>query len=899
VKKLLVFLFVFFSLIGTATHNRAGEILYKRIAPFTANVGGTIVQVYTYSFTLIKYTDHGQNIADRCEDTLYFGDGTKGVARRVNGATSGCGCGAGIGCGQIIIPDPQFTVKLNTYTITHTYAGPGSYLVRSFDPNRNAGVINIPNSVDRPFYVESLLIINNFTGANSSPQFNFPPTDRACYQQCFYHNPGAFDADGDSLSFEISTSRGENGLTVPGYSYPATGAGGYYGIDSVTGILTWCTPQLQGEYNLAFVVKEWRKNTSGKYQLIGYVLRDMQVVVITCNNTPPFVVIPSDTCVEAGTVISKTLTITDAQNHIVNLTGGGGSFAASAPKAALSFTSSATTYTSVYTWQTNCDHIRQQPYINVIKAEDQGTPKLVYFTSFNVKVVPPSVKNVSATPIGSNIKIDWTLSTCNSSNNPIVAYHIYRKSDCSPLIQDPCKTGIQPSSGLTFIGQTPAQINTFIDTNGGNGLVVGQDYSYVVVAVYRDGSTSLASSQVCTRLKRDVPILLNVDILSTSVNTGSVFVRWARPLTTSGNLDTVALPGPYQFNLKHRSANTASFVTVYSTTQNHLPLLDTHYVHSNLNTVETNHQYLVEFIAGNVTVGNSQVATSVFLNALPGDRKVNLNWQSTTPWNNYKYTVLRKDPGSSAYSPVGTTTLTAFIDSNNVANRAAYCYKILSEGKYSDNSIFSPLLNNSQEICATAVDNTPPCTPTVVISADCPRGFVSVTWNNVSLSCSDDVVKYVLFRKDTEDSDYSVVDTLYGAGNTVFTFDGLEQISGCFAIQAVDSSANLSALSQDYCIDNCPLFELPNIITINGDNANDFFKAIRVRHIKEIDLYVYDRWGNLVFKTKDPYFKWDGTSILTNQIVSEGTFFYVCDVYEPRVNGIKKRNLNGYLQVVR
>jgi gliding motility-associated-like protein len=143
------------------------------------------------------------------------------------------------------------------------------------------------------------------------------------------------------------------------------------------------------------------------------------------------------------------------------------------------------------------------------------------------------------------------------------------------------------------------------------------------------------------------------------------------------------------------------------------------------------------------------------------------------------------------------------------------------------------------------------------------------------------------------------LDTITNPGTISYSFDQLNLISSCFAIQAIDSSGNASPLSPDYCVDNCPEFELPNIITLNDDGINDFFKAIRVRQIKEIDLYVYDRWGNLVYKTKDPYFQWNGNSIITKQRVSEGTLFYICDVFEPRVTGIKKRNLKGWVQVMK
>jgi len=908
---------------GFATHNRAGEIVYKRIAPFTQVIPGVgTVQVYTYSITLTKYTDDGPGIADRCVDTIYFGDGQRGIADRINGPSTFCDCD--LHCGEIVISDPGYTVKKNIYTIIHTYSGSGSYLIHSYDPNRNNNVINIPNSVNQSFYLETLLVINNFTGANTSPEFKYSPIDRACSGKCFYHNPGAYDVDGDSLSYEISTSRGDNGQTVPGYSFPDAGSSGIYGIHPITGLLTWCKPQATGEYNLAFIVKEWRKNTSGVYVLIGYVLRDMQVVVGSCpNNDPPFVTVPIDTCVEAGSSIVKNIVYGDPNfptasnpfSSVVTLQGNGGAFSGPSPLATLAnvnhvITSATTTTTNaVFTWSTSCNHIRLQPYQTVFKAEDNGQPaspaiKLVYFATYNIRVVPPAVQNVTATPLGSSINVSWSLSNCSPANNPIISYKIYRKSDCTPFIHDPCETGIDPSSGFTYIGQTTPTVSVFLDNNGGSGLTVGQDYSYLVIAVYKDGSQSYGSSQVCAKLKRDIPVLLNVDILSTSATTGSVFVRWSKPLTNVGNLDTTVLTGPYQYNLKHRYSSTGTYTTVFTDSSPYFLALDTQFVHTNINTIETNEEYAVEFVAGTTTVGTSQRATSIFLTATPGDRHIDLSWAASTPWNNYKYTVYRKDPTSVTFTAIATTSLTTFDDTTNIVNSNStrnyvYCYKILGEGQYSDPSIYKPLLNNSQEICATAIDLTLPCSPTLSINADCPTGLVELSWTNVMASCSDDVIKYNLFYKPTVDDTYQQISTLSGGSSTVYVIDGLELISGCYAVQSVDSSNNVSPLSPDFCIDNCPEFELPNIISLNGDGVNDFFKAIKVRQIKEIDLVIFDRWGTLVYKTKDPYFQWDGTSLQSKQQVSEGTFFYICDVFEPRLKGTVKRTLKGYMQVVK
>jgi gliding motility-associated-like protein len=86
---------------------------------------------------------------------------------------------------------------------------------------------------------------------------------------------------------------------------------------------------------------------------------------------------------------------------------------------------------------------------------------------------------------------------------------------------------------------------------------------------------------------------------------------------------------------------------------------------------------------------------------------------------------------------------------------------------------------------------------------------------------------------------------------------------------------------------------------IDEDFTNDEFKAVRVKQIKDIDLALVDRWGHLVYHTTDPYFKWDGISQSSKQACSEGTYFYVCTVSEPRLRGTVRRTIKGHVQLVR
>jgi hypothetical protein len=278
VSFIIVFSLIF--LTAKATHNRAGEILYQRIAPYTSVVGTVTLDVYKYSITVIRYVDFGSNVANRCVDTVYFGDGTKGIANLTNGTPSfTCSCANSAPCNVFITNDPNYVVKKNVFIIEHTYPGPGNYLITSVDPNRNQGVINIPNSVNQIMYLESLLIINPNTGINSSPVSANPPLGRGGLINCFSYNSVSTDADGDSLSYDLNPSRGVNGQTLPGFTFPTFGASGHFNIHNSTGFLSWCVPQSGGEYNFMIAVREWRKNSNGVYQLNGYVLREMQVVI--------------------------------------------------------------------------------------------------------------------------------------------------------------------------------------------------------------------------------------------------------------------------------------------------------------------------------------------------------------------------------------------------------------------------------------------------------------------------------------------------------------------------------------------------------------------------------------------------------------------------------------------
>jgi hypothetical protein len=89
----------------------------------------------------------------------------------------------------------------------------------------------------------------------------------------------------------------------------------------------------------------------------------MQVVVGTCfNNDPPFVRAPIDTCVEAGSLITKSIVFGDNNIpttvnpfvNVVTLQGNGGAFSGATPLATLTNTvfTGTTTIFGIPTWIT-------------------------------------------------------------------------------------------------------------------------------------------------------------------------------------------------------------------------------------------------------------------------------------------------------------------------------------------------------------------------------------------------------------------------------------------------------------------------------------------------------------------------------------------------------------------
>ena len=74
-------------------------------------------------------------------------------------------------------------------------------------------------------------------------------------------------------------------------------------------------------------------------------------------------------------------------------------------------------------------------------------------------------------------------------------------------------------------------------------------------------------------------------------------------------------------------------------------------------------------------------------------------------------------------------------------------------------------------------------------------------------------------------------------------------------------------------------FLVPNAFTPDGDGKNDCFGVRHWGSVSQLQFTIYNRWGELVFQTKDPSICWDGK--YKGIQVSTGTYVYMISALTP------------------
>ncbi len=933
-----------------STHIRAGEIIIERI------------DFLTYRITFFGYRD---------QEGVLFGQG------RLD-----------FGDGEIYGDDPDEQIPWTNITDLgngverwqfsreHTYQAANAYTVSYTEDFRNANIQNITGSVNTPFYIESQIIIDPLIGVNNSPVFTVPPIDQGVVGFRFEHNPGAFDPDGDSLAYEFVIPLQAKGIDVAGYrslvdpsfydNFPNGNQAGdgppTLTLDEINGTLVWDAPGGVGipeddnrEFNIAFIVREYRF-INGEWFPLGFVKRDMQIIIWNFDNDPPEIELPPDTCVVAGETITATVIGTDPDNDPVKLEALGGPFVVNPPIATANppapgqFTVPPSFLT--FEWQTVCGHVRARPYEVQFKATDDPTipnitdpPGSVNFETWRLTVVGPAPTGLVAdTQPGRSIQLNWDDYSCSNADS-IQVWRRVGEFDIDPT----CEPGIPQNAGYELVDVLDAAETSLLDNNDGLGLSPGSKYCYRLVATFPDptGGLSIASDEACDSLLIDVPLITNVDIRTTSETNGEILVRWTPPY----QIDVGAFPPDYGYSVLRAEGQgpTGDFVNL-STNQ-----ADTFFIDTGMNTEDLFHAYkIVLHDNTGVPIDTSVTASSIRLEPRPQVGAIQLNWEGNVPWSlnvqDFPYHYIWRDnvdnSDLSAIQLIDSVDVTmdglTYLDNGSfngvdLDDQTTYCYFVTTSGSYGNALVAEPLENNTQIICAQPNDTIPPCTPVSIVfdtsapfSCDVNSADQGCDFNDFQnrliwepdndLACGDDIQSYQIYFSDTGEEGSYVA--LANTTETSFTHGGLSSYAGCYIISAIDRSGNESILSEPICNDNCPQLILPNLFTPNGDGLNDFFRPFysgsRIgrdidgfansncpRFVKSINFTVFNRAGATVFSydssenENDFLINWNGTNSGGGDL-PEGAYFYSAEVTFERLNPDDEVEVySGWVQILR
>lgn len=736
------------------------------------------------------------------------------------------------------------------------------YTVSYEEDFRNFGVRNVPNSGAVPIYVETKIFIDALSPVNSTPNFTVPPIDLAATNKIYTHNPGAYDPDGDSLFFELITPLQTSSTPISGYRFPDNigfGAGSDFRINSKTGQITWDTPLVAGEYNIAFRVNEIRDGF-----IIGSVIRDMQILVEDSDNDPPVLFLPQDTCIAHNTLYQERFFTSDPNNDRVDVELFGGIKEEGALITSIQRVRMDSLVADIE-WQIGCDQIARLPIQATVKGLDDGLPNLSTFGNWEITVIGEAPNLISALPDQNQIQLQWEPYDCNDNGAKVQIYRF--ECDTSRIRRSSCVSGVPTEWGGVLVGETGVDNVSFTDDSP--NLIQGVSYYYMIAVAFGTPGfgESYASNLIEVSLGGSAPLVTELTYLK-ETGDRQVRISWDH----FSVVDTLDFNGPFTYSLFQGNNIVRSITT-------QMPLLGSFTIDTA--ELQTNLPFVIRLEDSQML--ELGVSTPLFLEKSQSngsDQTINLTWTALNGWfkpDSLIQKIYAFEPGQdtvlvdSVSGSVLDYQITGRSNGDTVCSYVEYQFVYCIEGL---DSVFNSFTSTS---CDLVRDNVPPCAPILSLDQiDCESGEIGnqLNWRlEPSIECKNDIEFFTLFT--SESIEVPQFDSLALLAPTQLEYlDTIGSELRCYFIVATDSSGNVSPSSEVVCQDFCGDFLFPNIFTPNGDGKNDFLVPDRrLIGLEDVKFEVYNRWGKVIYRTKLPEeVNWNGDT-LYGEPVSEGVYY--------------------------
>ena len=134
---------------------------------------------------------------------------------------------------------------------------------------------------------------------------------------------------------------------------------------------------------------------------------------------------------------------------------------------------------------------------------------------------------------------------------------------------------------------------------------------------------------------------------------------------------------------------------------------------------------------------------------------------------------------------------------------------------------------------------------------------------SIELSANGGVEPYIYYWNNSK-SDVPVMQNMAAGEYVVGVIDGNECMATEVTVKLIDV--------------DIPCLRIPNVFTPNGDGVNDTWVIGNIEMFPAAEVYVFNRWGQLMFTSKGYAEDWDGR--YRGHFVPAGTYLYIIDIFD-------------------
>lgn len=704
-------------------------------------------------------------------------------------------------------------------------------------------------------------------GCDDSPAFSALPVPYICQGQLINYNQGGYDPDGDSLVYtmvEPLSNISTGGFTPFQYNtpfsatYPLTTTTGSVIFNSGTGQITFTASNTEITC-LAIRIDEYRNDT-----LIGSVIRDIQVVVLNCNNLAPEQVLNNFENLSGATVIGP---------NTIDV----------CPGSTMSF--------DVFSHDPDNNNLLL--FSNISTVLNGGVAAVTNFTNDSAKI------NLTWTPSGSDTGNYVITVTMTDDACPVFGQSAY-----SFVIHVPASTYIGPDISLCWpdtVAQLTVSGGSVFAWTPSNGL---SDTSiYNPIAIPGVTTTYYVESNLSSNCKNKDTVV--------------VFVLPSLVLNPTSDLDTVCAGDPVHLFAGITGGGGAGYNVNWTS-------VGTPFNSSQINPIANPNIPTTYFL--DVTSGLCQQNDSVFVFARPNPNPnftfiptdlcplshatinyannttgLTPNWNfgtanimSGSGWGPYvvyyttpgvKSVTLQvtdltgctsKDTMSATVHPNPNAEFSAsplegcdplivdFVNSSTGTGPNSTYYWNFGDGNTSTDSIPSNSFNAGDFDVTMIATTSWGCSDTVT-----KNNYVHVI-NSVVAGFTTDAVSGLEY--DISQATFHFTNTSEYADTYLWNFgDGTPTSTETNPVHSYKNVGFYSVILyayNEYCYDSFTFSIIdvnswndiifPSAFSPNNDGNNDFFRELYKKGVVNLNYKIYNRWGTKVYETSSPNGSWDG-----------------------------------------